>query len=154
MKIKKLVVLSAALFSMVASAEVVTGSETVYLTEMAAYKFNAERDYDEEHNATCNQKFGWVNNKHAVELEYNINTKTGMQYASANLLNIKVEMLPMGIAGKYAFLSQRGIPDELKTLHVKQIYFRLSKEFELQTTAVTFLDKSLDFQCIAQTVKD
>lgn len=129
----------------------VTGHESVYINEVNAYSMSGAPDTDVDHQNTCMQKFGWISNSDILEIDYKIHVKTGMQSASIKFKDALVDLQPMGISKSYSFMTQRGIPAALKELNIRQIYFRLNKEFVLKKVAVSFEDKNLDYQCIAET---
>lgn len=130
--------------------EVVTGHEVAYIEKVSSYALSGEHDNNIEHKNTCLQKFSWIINNEPLEIDYKVFVKTNMQSATIKLMNTTALLSPMGISDSYSFLTQKGIPDDLKNFNIRQIYFKLNNAFELKKIAVSFLDDSLDFQCIAE----
>lgn len=130
--------------------DVVNGQEVTYLKDVVPYAFNGSLDSSIEHQNICKEKFGAIVNTEPLEINYNINVKTGIQSATVKLFDATATLLPMGIAKTYSFLTQRGIPEKMMEHKIRQIYFRLNEDFELKKLAVSFSDSSLDFQCIAE----
>lgn len=129
----------------------ITGHESVELKTVDAYLLNGSHDNNVEHKNMCLQKHGWVIGNHSLEINYKIGQRTGMQSATVRFLDANVALQPMGLANSYSFLTQKGVPEQLKSYEVRQIYFRLSRSnLELQKVAVSYENSNLDYQCIAE----
>ena len=152
MRIIQLTLLALVSFNVLAS-DVVTGKEAAYFSKMTAYELNASPDKNPEHAGICQQRFGWILNDHVIDIDYSINTKTGIQFAKANLMNSEINLFPMGLESSYSFLSMRGIPEALKNYSIDRVYLKLDKDFSFRTIAISLIDKDMTFQCIASESK-
>ncbi len=145
------ILLSSSLNIVFAVGDEITGHEAVELKTVDAYLLNGSHDNNVDHKNTCLQKHGWVIGNHSLEINYKIGQRTGMQSATVRFLDANVALQPMGLANSYSFLTQKGVPDQLKSYEVRQIYFRLSRSnFALQKVAVSYESNNLDYQCIAE----
>lgn len=130
--------------------DIINNTETLYLKEIQAYTLPGSIDTNPEHNEQCDQRHSWILDSSSVEVSYNINRTTNMMYATAKLLDNTVEMRPMGIEGRYSFLTQTGIPEGLQVYKIRQIYFNVDEDtLSVDELAISFDDPDLNFQCIA-----
>jgi len=111
-----------------------SGDKTLRLTYVTAYYPNGSIG-DQKQIEACNNKFKRLL-KDNVLFHYEIHPTTLFETATATFAGRKIQLYPLGITGKYYFMSD-GVGD-LGLLHIKNIIFSISKDTASARGSVSF----------------
>lgn len=104
-----------------ANADVLEGTYDLKLDTLYAVTQPGSRA--PEGDAYCSSKFETLIGL-AMSGAYKINTQTLIMSASATIESSDVSLFPLGISGRYAFMSD-GVPKPLEMMHINRIIFNL-----------------------------
>lgn len=108
-----------------AIADTRSGTANILLTQVFGVEQNGT--FSVEGTRKCQATMGdFVGTQ--LDVQYSVNTTTGIQFATASYMGSDVPLHPLGIAGRYSFMSN-GVPPALSEKKVDRIIFNMSLAF-------------------------
>ncbi|WP_420857482.1 hypothetical protein [Marivivens marinus] len=133
----------AALLPLSAVADSISGTYDNTLDTLYAVSQPGSRAPDGD--SYCKETFGKFVGS-TVSGTYDINTTTLMMSATATFEGSEASMFPLGISGRYAFMTD-GVPAPLSDMGVNRIILNLSTDFSDKESDVLF-NGNADYNCL------
>ena len=129
--------MAAILLTLLPGAALAEETEGTYENTLdVLYAVTQQGSPDPAGDGYCQETFGQHLGS-TVSGTYKVDTTTFMMSATAVYEGSEAAMFPLGIQGRYAFMTD-GVPEALQALHVNRILLNLSTDFETKESDILF----------------